>query len=137
MAEAVDLPPAPTLPVPATSDEEFSGWYLRGDMGLGVAVAEPSLASAPDPVAAGVSSGLLSPAASWVSHDATPPPFGMIDAGAGYRFKAWFRMDGALEYRGGGLRSHSSLTDPASLAFGGPVEYRFSTAPTSPPSSAS
>jgi opacity protein-like surface antigen len=125
LAEAVDLPPAPTLPAQSASEDEFMGWYLRGDIGLGVAVAEPSLVSAPGPVATGVLGGVLSPAAFWASNNTTPPPFGMIDAGVGYRFNAWFRMDGTLEYRGGGVRSHSSLTDPASPAFGGPVDCAY------------
>ncbi len=125
LAGAVDLPPAPTLPAPAASDEDFFGWYLRGDIGLGVAAAEPRLVTAPDPVGAGVSRDLLSPAASRAFKNANPPPFGMIDAGVGYRFNAWFRMDGTLEYRGGGVRSRSTLTDPASPAFGGPADYAY------------
>src|SRR5271165_3309170 len=39
-ADAADLlPPAPRLPPPPV--EEFSGWYLRGDVGLGFASQEP------------------------------------------------------------------------------------------------
>lgn len=109
--------------MPATSEEPFNGWYLRGDVGLGVAAAEPRLVSMPDPVAAGVASGLLSPAAYRTFDNATLPPFGMIDGGVGYRFNAWFRMDGTLEYRSGvRLKAHSVLTDPASPAFG-PLQY--------------
>jgi hypothetical protein len=100
------------------------GWCLRGDIGLGVAIGEPSLISALGPVATGVLGGVSSPAAAWASNNTTSPPFGMIDAGVGYRFNAWFRMDGTLEYRDGGVRSHSSLTDPASPAFG-PVDYPY------------
>ncbi len=123
LAEAADLlPPAPTLPAPAA--EEFSGWYLRGDVGLGVAMSESHLQNSPDPIAAGVSSGFLSPDASQSFNNTTLSPFSMIDAGVGYRFNAWFRMDGTLEYRGGAnLQSLYTLTDPVSPAFGGPLHY--------------
>jgi hypothetical protein len=42
---------------------DFNGWYLRGDVGLGVNAAAPELQDAPDPIASGVASGFLSPAA--------------------------------------------------------------------------
>lgn len=127
LAEAVDLPPAPTLPASASSSEPFSGWFLRGDVELGVAAAEPNLVSVPGPVAAGASSGLLSPAAREAFGQASQSAFGMVDAGAGYRFNAWFRMDGTLEYRSGDrLKAHSTLTDPASPTFGS-LQYSDST----------
>ena len=77
-AEAADLPPVPKLPAPEA--EEFSGWYLRGDLGLGVAAARPELQNVPNPVATGVSAGLLSPAASQAFNNTTLSSFGMIDA---------------------------------------------------------
>lgn len=124
-AVAVDLPPAPILPSPAASDKAFSGWYLRGDIGLGEAAAQPTLAPTAAAVAAGVGSGDLSPAASWTSNRPTSPPFGMIDAGVGYRFNPWLRLDGTLEYRGAGMRARFGLTDPASPAFHGPLDYGY------------
>lgn len=61
LAIAADLPPAPPLPPPSPPDfGDFSGWYLRGDVGMGIATA-PNLENKPDPVALGVSSGFLSP----------------------------------------------------------------------------
>jgi len=106
-AGAVDLPPAPALPKAIEAEPEFAGWYLRGDIGLGLA-AEPKLAAAtlaPSPTN-------VSPGTTWASH-ATTPPFGMIDAGVGYRLNAWVRMDGTLEYRGGAFRARSPSSDPA------------------------
>jgi opacity protein-like surface antigen len=116
-AGAVDLPPAPALPIANEAEPEFAGWYLRGDIGLGVAAAEPELAAAPlaGPAAIPI------PAVAWTSH-ATTSPFGLVDVGVGYRFNAWFRMDGTLVYRGGGFRARSGWADP----LGGPATYAYS-----------
>jgi opacity protein-like surface antigen len=121
LAQAADLPPAPRLPAPTVA--EFSGWYLRGDVGIGIASA-PDLENLPDPIATGVSSGFLSTSASQAFNNTTLSPFGMIDFGVGYQFNNWFRVDGTLEYRGGAnLQSLYTLTDPASPYFGGPLQY--------------
>ena len=98
---------------------EFNGWYLRGDVGLGVnAATPPELQNAPDPIATGVASGFLSPAATQAFNNTTLSPFGMTDFGAGYQFNPWLRVDGTVEYRGAGLQSLYALTDP-----GGPLQY--------------
>src|SRR5271157_3461775 len=123
-ARAADLPPAPRLPAPAPVVEEFGSWYLRGDLGAGINSTAPDLQTIPDPVAAGVTSGFLSTQASQAFNNTTLSPFGLIDAGVGYAFNPWFRMDGTLEYRGGAtLQSLATLTDPASPAYGGPVLF--------------
>jgi opacity protein-like surface antigen len=123
-ANAADLPPAPPLPPPPMAVTEFGGWYLRGDVGLGVNAAAPELQNTPDPIAAGVASGFLSPSATQAFNNSTLSPSGMIDVGAGYQFNPWFRVDGTFEYRGGaGLQSLYTLTDPASPYFGGPLQY--------------
>ncbi len=124
LASAADLPPAPRLPPPAPVVEDFGGWYLRGDVGLGVAAARPDLQNEPDPISTGVSSDFLSPYASESFNNTTLSPSSMFDFGVGYRFNNWFRMDGTLEYRGGArLQSLYTLTDPASPVFGGPLQY--------------
>lgn len=116
-ANAADLPPAPSLPE-QTAEEEFSGWYLRGDVGGGVNLARPELETAPEVNAA--SSG----AAAGRFDNATLSPFGMVDVGAGYQFNSWFRADATLEYRAGAnLSSQYAVTDPASLIFAGPPQY--------------
>jgi opacity protein-like surface antigen len=123
-ASAADLPQPPPLPPPPVAVAEFGGWYLRGDVGLGVNAAAPELQNTPDPIATGVASGFLSPAATEAFNNSTLSPFGMIDVGAGYQFNPWFRVDGTFEYRGGaGLQSLYTLTDPASPSFGGPLQY--------------
>src|SRR5271165_4751675 len=118
-ARAADLPPAPRLPAPTPVVEDFGGWYLRGDVGAGINTTAPDLQTIPDPLAAGVSSGFLSSQANQAFNNTTLSPFGLIDAGVGYAFNPWFRMDATLEYRGGAnLQSLATLTDPASPAYG-------------------
>jgi opacity protein-like surface antigen len=112
-ANAADLPPAPSLLAPEPAEAQFGGWYLRGDIGVGVNSTEPQLQTAPNLVAA-----------AQTFSDTTLSPFGMIDFGAGYQFDTWFRVDATLEYRAGArLESGYALTDPASPTFGGPGQY--------------
>ena len=107
-ALAVDLPPAPALP--ATSGEDFSGWYLRGDVGAGFQTT-PDLGAAAGWTA--VQSGLVPPFAVSSFRNTTLSPSASIDAGVGYALNAWLRTDATLEYRfGGRLRSLYTITDP-------------------------
>jgi opacity protein-like surface antigen len=123
LARAVDLPPAPRLPSPAPAGAEFSGWYLRGDVGAGINASEPDLQNLSDPIAAGVSRGFLSTSASQAFNNTTLSPYEMIDLGVGYQFDNWFRTDVTLEYRAGAtLQSLYTLADPASPSFGGPLQ---------------
>ena len=122
-ARAADLPPAPSLPPLSTAGAPFGGWYLRGDVGVGVNSTTPDL-QATEPIAAAVANGFSSSAATQTFKDVTLSPSGMIDLGAGYQFNDWFRADATLEYRAGGrLESGYALTSPASPAFGAPGQY--------------
>ncbi len=125
LAAAVDLPPVPQLPPASAPEPAFGGWYLRGDIGAGIEAGAPNLQTVPDPVATGVSSGFLSPYASQAFSNTTLSSFGMIDAGVGYQFNSWFRMDGTLEYRwGANLHSLHTLNDAASPYFNnGALQY--------------
>ena len=124
LAGAADLPPAPRLPSPAPGAEEFGGWYLRGDVGVGINAGSVDLQNYPDPIATGISSGFLSSQANQAYNNTTLSPFGLIDVGGGYQFNSWFRADGTLEYRAGAnLQSLYTLTDPASPGFGGPAQF--------------
>ena len=49
---AADLPPIPSLPEAESGPTEFSGWYLRGDVGGGVNMTAPKFKVASDPVGA-------------------------------------------------------------------------------------
>jgi opacity protein-like surface antigen len=119
-ARAADLPPAPSLPPLSPADAQFGGWYLRGDVGIGVNSTAPELKIAADPIAAGVAGGFISGAATQPFSNTTLSPFGMVDFGAGYQVNSWFRADATLEYRARArLQSLYALTDPA----GGPAQY--------------
>jgi len=117
-AWAVDLPPAPELPA-AGPAHDFSGFYLRGDVGVGFEPA-PTLRVEPSPIA----SGLLSPYATQSFGNTSLSPSAMADVGVGYQPNDWLRFDATLEYRGGArLKSAYALNDPAWPAFGGPLHY--------------
>jgi opacity protein-like surface antigen len=109
-ARAADLPPAPPLPPLSSAEEQFGGWYLRGDLGIGVNSTAPEFKAAFDPIAAS-------------SFDTTLSPFGVIDFGEGYQFNNWFRADATLEYRAGARLQSRYLADLASPYFGGPAQY--------------
>jgi len=87
-AHAADLAPiAPIGPLPIPVAQEFSGWYLRGDIGM----SNQNLKSLdnPDPNAQGFSSaGLGFDSAS------------IFGVGVGYQFNNWLRFDATGEWRG-------------------------------------
>ena len=113
LARAIDLPPAPALPAAETTSSAFSGWYLRGDLGVGIETA-PNLDPASAAIEAGVPPPRLSPFAVSSFANTTLTPSGAIDGGVGYVFNSWLRMDATLEYRfGGELRSTYAIGDPA------------------------
>ena len=96
-AGAADLlPPPPVLEAPPPAAMEFNGWYLRGDVGLGVNATKPSLAVSPDPLPGGYSA-----AATNDFYNPTISASGIFDVGFGYQFNNWFRADITEEFRGG------------------------------------
>jgi opacity protein-like surface antigen len=108
--------PVPFPPLSPT-ETQFGGWYLRGDVGVGVNATAPALEATPDPIATGLAAGFEASAAGQTFHNTTLSPFGMIDFGAGYQVNSWFRADATLEYRAGaGLHS-------VSAAYRGPAQY--------------
>ena len=116
-ASAADLPPAPSLPPLSPAEAQFSGWYLRGDIGVGVNSAAPELRTAADALPGGA-------AAAATTRSATLSPFGMADIGAGYQLNGWLRGDATLEYRAGAsLRARYGLAGPALPAFAGAPLY--------------
>jgi opacity protein-like surface antigen len=112
-ARAVDLPPAPALPAVSAASEPFAGWYLRGDIGAGFET-KPDIGAVAVSVTPGAS---LSPTAVFPFRESTLSTSGTIDAGVGYVFTPWARMDGALEYRFGG-RLQSEFAIPAFAPLG-------------------
>jgi opacity protein-like surface antigen len=83
-ANAADLPLAP-VPIPVI--QEFSGWYLRGDIGM----TNQTVGSLTNVVAPGTSVGTK-----FLSFDSSP----LFSLGGGYQFNNWLRADITGEYRG-------------------------------------
>ena len=116
-AVAADLlpPPPPMEPAPPPP-AEFNGWYLRGDVGVGVNANNPGLGITPDPVATGIADGSLSTAATNNFFNSTLSSSGFADVGIGYQVNSWFRADITGEYRGGAnLQSLEVVTDKTIL----------------------
>jgi len=86
LASAADLLPPPPPPlVPVT----FSGWYLRGDVGVGAATIS-DLRSTFD-------AGFVVPGDEFDSRTVGDSAF--VDFGVGYQFNNWFHADITGEYR--------------------------------------
>ncbi len=89
-ANAADLIPPPPIVAPVPVVPNFSGWYLRGNIGFSNQQVD-SLALQPlPPEFAGDS--ITHP---FLNFDAAP----LYSLGAGYRFNNWFRVDATGEYR--------------------------------------
>jgi opacity protein-like surface antigen len=84
-ANAADLLPPP--PPPPVAVVAFSGWYLRGDIGM----TNQQTTSLSDVVAPGTSVGTK-----FLAFDSSP----LFSMGAGYQFTNWLRADVTGEYRG-------------------------------------
>ena len=104
-ASAADLPPPPALePAPyaaPVAQAEFGGWYLRGDIGIGMN-RNLKLNVAPDPLK-GTLSGL--PVTDYQFFNEDLGSSGIIGIGVGYQYNSWLRFDVTGEYRGGGKLS--------------------------------
>lgn len=107
-AQAADLlPPAPRLeaPVQAQPDEDFSGWYIRGDVGIG-AHRTIKMRGRPDPMTQ-VFPNFVPTSYNILSAAVSGSPF--VGLGFGYRFNNWFRMDFTSEYRTATFSSQDQL----------------------------
>jgi opacity protein-like surface antigen len=89
-------PPPPPVPV-ATPIVEASGWYLRGDIGVGHQSMKPKLEDSRFPT---------TPVVNTFDFSQSKVPFAGI--GAGYQWNSWLRTDVTAEYR---FRSDYSFTD--------------------------
>jgi opacity protein-like surface antigen len=83
VARAADLPLAPMR---APQIEEYSGWYLRGDIGI----SNQRVKSLDNVVAPGTL--VTTP---FLTFDSAP----FFGAGVGYQFNNWLRVDATAEYR--------------------------------------
>lgn len=100
-AADLGLPPPPPMPEPVIA--EFGGWYLRGDIGVGITEVG-SVTSTFD-------ANFVVPGLAVERKHITDQYF--IGAGFGYAFNSWFRADVTGEYRTGSrygsILSYSSL----------------------------
>ena len=88
------LPPPPMVEAPVLAPAiDTSGWYLRGDVGVGVNQMS-SLRSTLQPAnALGGAAPIVSQAYASIGDSA------IIGIGVGYQFNNWFRTDATIEYR--------------------------------------
>jgi opacity protein-like surface antigen len=87
MARAADLPMPPQLE-PAMPPPDFSGWYLRADVGVGAA----SLGKFKPSFDTGTPAG-------FVVNEKHLDDSAFAGVGAGYQFNHWLRFDATGEYR--------------------------------------
>jgi opacity protein-like surface antigen len=123
-AGAADLlPPAPALEPPPPAEVEFNGWYLRGDMGIGLNANTPNLANSPDPLAPGLASGYYTGTPTESFNNSTISASTNFDLGFGYQFNNWFRADITGEYRGGShFQSSYVINDATNFNTGNPTQ---------------
>jgi opacity protein-like surface antigen len=125
-AFAADLPPPPPPSEPApyvapvAAAAEFSGWYLRGDVGIGFND-RPKLKTTPDPLLSPAPAGVTLTSSSYGFNNQDLSASGAVDFGVGYQFNNWLRFDVTGEYRGVG--GHLTAIDQFNTAgtFAGPV----------------
>jgi opacity protein-like surface antigen len=97
LAQAADLlPPPPRMePAPVMSGPDFSGWYLRGDVGMAIQSASLGPSISPNPL-------IGAPADAFNSfYNSSLSASGLFDVGVGYQINNWLRFDVTGEYRGG------------------------------------
>ena len=91
-AHAADLGPPPPCTGPAAASPacapvvEFSGWYLRGDIGM----SNQTVSSLNNVVSPGTT--VTTP---FLTFDSAP----IFDIGIGYQLNSWLRFDGTAEFR--------------------------------------
>jgi opacity protein-like surface antigen len=93
VAQAADMGgpfKAPSVVQPLPESSGGGGWYLRGDVGIGIN-------SKLDLESIGSAGIAANPSASWLNRDIADTPF--ISAGVGYQFTDYLRGDLTAEYR--------------------------------------
>jgi opacity protein-like surface antigen len=95
-ASAADLPPPPMLePAAPMAASIGSGWYLRGDIGVGITKEKPGVEFTSN----GGPTPALPPGASFVLDDFRLGNTTLFGAGVGYQFNNWLRADVTAELR--------------------------------------
>jgi opacity protein-like surface antigen len=92
-ARAADLPPIIQRAMPVVADDFASGWYLRGDVGVGMQQLREF-----DFTQTNLSPGVVWPA-SWRIDQKDIKDVAFVGFGFGYQFGGWVRFDVTGEYR--------------------------------------
>jgi opacity protein-like surface antigen len=92
-ARAADLPPIIQRAMPVVADDFTSGWYLRGDIGVGM-----QRFGQYDFTQTNVASGAVWPA-SWRIDQKDIKDAAFVGFGVGYQLGGWLRFDATGEYR--------------------------------------
>lgn len=121
-ASAADLLPPPPHIEPAPIIVETSGWYLRGDVGVGInqmSSLRSSFSSVDLAGAAWPPPGLVMTNGNNAIGDSA-----VIDFGVGYQINNWFRADVTLGYHSSTSYSNTTLYGPLAMCgFAAPAQY--------------
>ncbi len=116
------LPPPPAIePAPPMASSELGGgWYLRGDLGVGVSAQRPSFVDSVNNLAGTNPGGVAYSAGAFEAfNNSSLSESTFVDFGIGYQMTSWLRGDVTAEYRGGGhMQSLYTLNDPGNATTG-------------------
>jgi len=110
-AGAADLPPIMQRPMMPVQVEEFGGWYLRGDVGVGIQKFSDFAFTQTN-----AASGAVWPADWRIDQRDIKDTF-FVGGGIGYQWNSWLRFDATAEYRADVLfravGSYTNFPNPA------------------------
>jgi opacity protein-like surface antigen len=113
-ARAADLPPIIQRAMPVVADDFASGWYLRGDVGVGMQRFSDFDFTQTNP-----SPGVVWPA-SWRIDQRDIKDTAFVGFGFGYQLGGWLRFDATGEYRTSSKgKAVGSYAGAADFCFGG------------------
>ena len=116
-AHAADLPQPPYI---APEPVAFGGWYLRGDVGVGIASSPDIRSTFFDGSGTQLSGAALAATVpAFARNQQTIGDSAFVDIGVGYQVNNWFRVDVTGEYRTGQRISTIESYGIAGAAFGG------------------
>jgi opacity protein-like surface antigen len=105
-ANAADLLPPPPMVGSPMPVQDFSGWYLRGDIGMGLSHSV-NATNPPNPLTQG-SPGYVPTAYTLNPAEFTSATF--VKFGIGYQINSWFRADVTGEYRASTFSTQDELS---------------------------
>ena len=122
-AFAADLPPPPEY-IPPPEPAAFGGWYLRGDVGVGIASGADIRSTFYDNSGAELTGdNLANTVPNFARVQQTIGDSALVDIGIGYQFNNWLRFDATGEYRTSQRISTTETYGIAGANFGGIGQY--------------